>query len=446
MKEIFEAYQSGKSISAIGREFKKDWRTVVKILGDTYVPKYNNEQRLKQSRDSTKLFDESVFDTLDEETSYWIGFLMADGCLYNGNQVNLLLGKRDRDHLLKYQRFLKSTHKINDNTNKKGISTCQLRFRSKKVYDRLVALGFTLRKTGSEKAPEELKYSPYFWRGVIDGDGCISRSGVDQDRVTLANSERLCNEFYQFAIKVTGANPNLNPVIPLEGVYQCALYGDNCRKVLAALYASSNIHLDRKRERALAILDRLTPRQKLVNRARSLGGMHFIREQNLPPFFGDCSSFMMEVFKSIGLEFSDSGRMGCGGMGASTMVDRMKALGLKYVDLPQPGTVVVWNWLGTPHHLGLITETLPLYSNVIHLSHQIGEVSEHPLTGQWMDRLHGFMEPPILWHTNEKQEPAPQKEHDQTSEIKNDQSTQRLVLPPLAKLDTKLKLPSLGGG
>lgn len=66
--------------------------------------------------------NESCFDTLDEKTAYWIGFLYGDGNCTRENKVRLSLQWNDREHLFAFRSFINSLNrpikeKINNFTN-----------------------------------------------------------------------------------------------------------------------------------------------------------------------------------------------------------------------------------------------------------------------------------------------------------------------------------------
>src|ERR1700676_2904171 len=65
-----------------------------------------------------KMLDEcDIFkQPLNEESAYWIGFLMADGCIKNTRKgyrvINLELTETDLNHIEKFKIFVKSNNKI----------------------------------------------------------------------------------------------------------------------------------------------------------------------------------------------------------------------------------------------------------------------------------------------------------------------------------------------
>jgi hypothetical protein len=62
---------------------------------------------------------DSIFDTVTEQSAYWMGMLMADGWIFKektGNpRIAITLAEKDYAHLVKFSRFLKSTYPILSN-------------------------------------------------------------------------------------------------------------------------------------------------------------------------------------------------------------------------------------------------------------------------------------------------------------------------------------------
>jgi DNA-binding transcriptional regulator WhiA len=123
--------------------------------------------------------NEAVFDTITEESAYWLGFLMADGNINTGKTGNpriaLTLAERDREHLVKFRKFLNCSNQILlkiVKVNEKTWNQYTLRFSSKNIADRLNEFGITKRKSLTAKSIG-LEDNKHFWRGVLDGDGYI---------------------------------------------------------------------------------------------------------------------------------------------------------------------------------------------------------------------------------------------------------------------------------
>jgi DNA-binding transcriptional regulator WhiA len=146
--------------------------------------------------------NESVFGAITEESSYWIGFLMADGSVFKektGNpRIALTLAKYDHEHLVKFTKFLNCSYKIlRKKTKAKGKIIIQytLRFSSKHIAEVITKFGVVARKSLIAKVIG-LENNRHFWRGVVDGDGYINnRNGQDGDKIILTGSYDLLKQF-----------------------------------------------------------------------------------------------------------------------------------------------------------------------------------------------------------------------------------------------------------
>lgn len=157
-----EQFKTVKYAQVIGRS--------VGVTGDTIeywrkkfgIPKHPD--RMNHRR--TKNVDHDFFENIDTEAkAYWLGFLVADGCLISNakggkaNRIEFNLKMEDWDHLEKFKKDIKSDHEIKlieKNNKKRGfVSTvCNLRINSTKLCRDLESLGVQKRKTGNEIMPE----------------------------------------------------------------------------------------------------------------------------------------------------------------------------------------------------------------------------------------------------------------------------------------------------
>lgn len=113
---------------------------------------------------------EDAFDRLTPEVEYWLGFLMADGCVYYDGttpKLAVVLQKRDRGHLLALSRFL-GGGKVWDQPSRNAVG---YQVRSWPLTSALGKWGIVPNKTTRAVAHPDLAESRHFWRGVIDGDG-----------------------------------------------------------------------------------------------------------------------------------------------------------------------------------------------------------------------------------------------------------------------------------
>ena len=130
--------------------------------------------------------NEDYFKDIDtEEKSYWLGFIMADGCvsIYDGQYtLKISLAAKDRGVLERFKKSIESENVIwerdevfklkTSSSYGKTFRKCCISISSKKMIESLISLGVKPNKTGSELIPnirEDLK--KHFLRGFFDGDG-----------------------------------------------------------------------------------------------------------------------------------------------------------------------------------------------------------------------------------------------------------------------------------
>lgn len=206
------------------------------------------------------MLDENFFENIDnEKKAYWLGFIAADGCVSrNRNSLYLSIGlsARDIEHLKKFKNDTGSSSKIiiYDVANRKGQSykSCSIQIYNKKICSDLISHGIIERKSLKLKFNQNFhnqELIKHFIRGYFDGDGCISVSKKEKNKVKfslLGTQDFLdgCSRFLSEKIKIKYKNSKnyIN-----RNYYELEWSGRiNCKKILDYLYEDSNIFLDRK--------------------------------------------------------------------------------------------------------------------------------------------------------------------------------------------------------
>jgi hypothetical protein len=210
--------------------------------------------------------NENVFDEINETSAYWIGFLMADGCIVTSPRkppcVNLRISNIDHEHVKKFRNFLESTHKIGiyKNNGFKGNDLCCLQFSSSKLVRSLEKHGVTKRKSLTAKASDELKHNKHFWRGMIDGDGYIYLTTNNHlPAIGLCGSECIVKQFETFSKTICPeckANPRH------KKIWQFQTSGESAYKIISELYKEQTLSLNRKQVLANGILAKTWDRER----------------------------------------------------------------------------------------------------------------------------------------------------------------------------------------
>ena len=103
---IASRYAFGESCYKLSKEFHIPATSICRLIRRSNIP----------VRSPLCLLNEDAFNIITEESAYWIGFLMADGCIHyhpgNAPYVSLTLAKCDSDHVIEFSQFMGSSHKL----------------------------------------------------------------------------------------------------------------------------------------------------------------------------------------------------------------------------------------------------------------------------------------------------------------------------------------------
>lgn len=188
------------------------------------------------------------------EESYWFGFLVGDGTIYeNRYRLKLALQKRDKKHIEKFIKFLgykeKKIYLYPDN------SLCEVRIDNKRLLINLYHLGLQqnkVHKTHKGLIPE--KYQRDFVRGLFDADGTVYMS-LPKNKKTKQACFHICgtNNLLEgvkdvFIKNIEGIDKNTGCISKSEGQPAVLEYGGRwfTDKIGHYLYDGAEIYLGRK--------------------------------------------------------------------------------------------------------------------------------------------------------------------------------------------------------
>jgi transposase-like protein len=249
---ILTAHEAGASISAQARSYDCDYKTIERVLRGAGIlarPRY--------------AIDREAFTDANQrpEAAYWIGLLMADGCIsdQHSGRISLTLEARNADHIYRFRDFLKSAHPIffSEGTRKKDGTPCRratLVIANKALVASLAAYGVTSRKSFTARVIG-LEDNPHFFRGLIDGDGCISFGRDGLPSLQLCGSLPSLEQFRAFALRFAPDAAATVHKIKGAACHAVAVSGVYAQAVIRALqYESDLASLPRKKARALRAL------------------------------------------------------------------------------------------------------------------------------------------------------------------------------------------------
>jgi intein/homing endonuclease len=143
--------------------------------------------------------NEGFFNNINESSSYWLGFLYADGSVRRG-RLRLKLKVTDRTHIEKFLKDIGSNAPIKFGSYN-NVEFCEVHINSTKFVDRLFELGCLENKTQKIRLPNiPNDMINHFIRGYFDGDGCISKV---KDRpnsfyISICSNRNFINDIYNF--------------------------------------------------------------------------------------------------------------------------------------------------------------------------------------------------------------------------------------------------------
>jgi len=198
----------------------------------------------------------SVFSVINNEMkAYWLGFLMADGCIRNDrNIVDVTLSEKDKCHLLKLNKFLESTYKISDRKttlNGKEFKSCRTYFVSKQIVDDLSKYGCIENKTYkvfNMYLFNDINLDRAYIRGIFDGDGSLStiKNSPRISKLTFSShTEDMLLSIISIIEKYMG-KLDYKIYKRSQGSYSVQFRMESVRKILFFMYYNSSIYLDRK--------------------------------------------------------------------------------------------------------------------------------------------------------------------------------------------------------
>jgi uncharacterized protein (DUF433 family) len=276
--KIVELYQQGLSAPQIAEQFDIEHTMVLR-----YLEKNGINRRSAEECHRKYAINEHFFDNIDtEEKAYFLGFLYADGGNnIDANFVRIDLARKDKDILEKLAsliylnnplQHIKNQDREKEYKGQKVIyHTSYFNINSKYICHKLEALGCPAKKSLIITFPEWLtdpELQKHFIRGYYDGDGGVSLTDV---KTRSANTKIVSTlEFCKTMSKIIELNSNIKfgePYNDVEekNVYSIRLSGN--RQIihfLDWLYKNSSIHLNRKYNLYLKLLEKNKDTDKLI--------------------------------------------------------------------------------------------------------------------------------------------------------------------------------------
>lgn len=245
---VIDKYQKGFGSTSICKEFDINFCTVLNILRRNKIP-------IRSMRESKRIYyyNDSFFETINtEEKSYWLGFILTDGCVSVRNdwKKDLIITIKDKGHLEKFVKSIGGNNTIKEITKKDGHKYVTLSIRCQKMVDDLIQLGITPRKSMTVVVPRIPNYLyKHFWRGVIDGDGTmgfyVNKKRYNHKSFTLGLVGNLfiVKSFMKYVKETLNVDLTIGKC---KTIFSTKTTNDKALKISTHLYEDSAVFLDRK--------------------------------------------------------------------------------------------------------------------------------------------------------------------------------------------------------
>lgn len=274
-RRIISLYQCGDPASRIAEATGCCKSTCYNVLRRHSVPRRDASKcKLVYHR------NDSFFSTINTEVKAWVlGFLTADGYVC-GASISCQLAKRDAEALETIRQALDYTGPLHYQAwnGYPGTEAVRLSIRSRRLVADLATLGVGERKSFTVLAwrgPEHLM--PHYWRGILDGDGCISkttgRGGTRNWTIELVGSRPMLESFAAFICARLGKLPKVHKH---KSIWRVRIKGVEFPQALARiLYHGATVSLKRKK----ALADELL--RAKVHTANRIGRLLTFKGQTL---------------------------------------------------------------------------------------------------------------------------------------------------------------------
>ena len=189
LKDIKEKYINGKTCKQIYEDYKHIYKSeaaIQKIIRNMGISRGLYKKDV--------VLNHNYFENIDtERKAYWLGFLLADGCVLENDKksdkIKLELKISDKYIVEEFAKDIETDLKVLD--YKYGYKhNCQMSISSNKMSSDLSKYGIIPRKTLKICKIPIIKdvFMRHFIRGYFDGDGCITLTKPKDQKIHRATA------------------------------------------------------------------------------------------------------------------------------------------------------------------------------------------------------------------------------------------------------------------
>lgn len=248
--KILEEYQANEkmTLTDLANKYNISDRTVSDWIKDAGL-------QVKQKSGKISSCNEHYFQIIDTPNkAYLLGFITADGAVVkkrenNSKSCSIEVHKKDKDLILFAQQEINPNATITDCSYEKK-QNCRISFSSTKLCNDLEKYGIVQNKSKIiKRVPKELipkDLLPFYFRGLIDGDGCAHKDGGVS---IYSGSKEFIESVQNILVEETGVK-KLSIYIGTTYFISWHSYGDR-KKLFDYLYGNLNstFYYKRKYER-----------------------------------------------------------------------------------------------------------------------------------------------------------------------------------------------------
>ena len=242
MNQAKDLYNQGFNTNEIAKKLNTNSGSVLKWLKSLNV-------EIRHRGPKSKIKNEDFFDIINtEEKAYFLGWIMADGCISieNGQySLKLHISYNDKELIDNFLKVIESTNKTKYKPEN-GNGSYYVSLTSVHMVKSLIKLGVKPQKSGHEIIPDiPENLISHFIRGYFDGDGITD---VKQHRSGFISSYEVIDQI-DSKLNINKKNLIQKHSKSVIDVYYI-LYGKNdSKKLFDYMYKNATIYLKRKYDR-----------------------------------------------------------------------------------------------------------------------------------------------------------------------------------------------------
>ena len=251
---IIKLYNKGKTQKEIARIFKTYNTTIRRVL-------LRNNIKIRSNSEIQSFIDKNPFSN-NSKSDYFLGLLIADGCISNG-KLTLSLHEKDKNILYEFAKFLGNKVKVNKYFHKQHNKyQYYVNIRHIKTLNYLKNKANFINKSQDAEIYTNLNWD--IFRGIFDGDGGIlNLQNKTRIRFFICGASLTLLKQLKLFLENNGFNPTITK--NKNNVYYLNLYRNKeLLKLYKNLYKDTNcVFLKRKHDKMATFIKKLIKKNTL---------------------------------------------------------------------------------------------------------------------------------------------------------------------------------------